>query len=69
LRGCLVALVLTIGEAGEVGRESEQLLLQSSLLASAPNDEKSLPVAYFVEELLAGQIVFAYEQFVDVVGG
>ena len=69
LHGCDVLLVVAHGEAGIVGLDALQLVLQDVTAAMAADDATGLPEAYLVEEFVAADTNLANEQLVDVVGG
>ena len=69
LHGCDVLLIVAHGEAGIVGLDALQLVLQDVTAAMAADDATGLPEAYLVEEFVAADTNLANEQLVDVVGG
>ena len=69
LHGCDVLLIVAHGEAGIVGLDALQLVLQDVTAAMAADDATGLPEAYLVEKFVAADTNLANEQLVDVVGG
>ena len=69
LHGCDVLFVVAHGEAGIVGLDALQLVLQDVTAAMAADDATGLPEAYLVEEFVAADTNLANEQLIDVVGG
>lgn len=69
LHGCDVLLIVAHGEAGIVGLDALQLVLQDVTAAMSADDASRLPEAYLVEEFVTAYTDLANEQLVDVVGG